>query len=89
MAILSAPTDARQQVLVQAIPFMASSYLQYVPYAFGLLYNHPLEGLFLDSIEALVAECYLHNKFRSALLGMRKTWEDIERSQELLRLQTI
>ena len=28
----------------------------YVPYAFGSLYNHPLEALILDSIGALVTE---------------------------------
>lgn len=28
----------------------------YVPYAFGALYNHPLEGFLLDSVGAAVAE---------------------------------
>lgn len=28
----------------------------YVPYAYGALYNHPLEGLLFDSLGALVAE---------------------------------
>jgi sphinganine C4-monooxygenase len=28
----------------------------YVPYAFGALYNHPIEGLLLDSLGAALAE---------------------------------
>jgi sphinganine C4-monooxygenase len=28
----------------------------YVPYAFGSLYNHPLEGFLLDTLGALLAE---------------------------------
>lgn len=28
----------------------------YVPYAFGALYNHPVEGFVLDSLGAVIAE---------------------------------
>jgi sphinganine C4-monooxygenase len=28
----------------------------YVPYAFGALYNHPVEGFLLDSLGAVIAE---------------------------------
>lgn len=27
----------------------------YVPYAFGALYNHPIEGFFMDSLGATIA----------------------------------
>ena len=40
----------------------------YVPYAFGSLYNHPLEGLFLDSIGALLAEWMTGMSTRQAML---------------------
>ena len=40
----------------------------YVPYAFGALYNHPLEGLFLDSMGALVAEWTTGMSTRQAML---------------------
>jgi sphinganine C4-monooxygenase len=40
----------------------------YVPYAFGSLYNHPLEGLFLDSIGALAAEWMTGMTTRQAML---------------------
>jgi sphinganine C4-monooxygenase len=40
----------------------------YVPYAFGSLYNHPLEGLFLDSMGALVAEWAMGMSTRQAML---------------------
>jgi sphinganine C4-monooxygenase len=38
----------------------------YVPYAFGALYNHPLEGFLLDSLGAVIAESL-------AGLSMRQT----------------
>jgi len=40
----------------------------YVPYAYGALYNHPLEGLFLDSMGALVAEWLTGMSTRQAIL---------------------
>jgi len=40
----------------------------YVPYAFGSLYNHPLEALFLDSMGALVAEWATGMNNRQAML---------------------
>ena len=40
----------------------------YVPYAFGALYNHPLEGIFLDTIGALLAEWMTGMSTRQALL---------------------
>jgi sphinganine C4-monooxygenase len=40
----------------------------YVPYAFGSLYNHPLEVLFLDSIGALVAEWMTGMSTRQVML---------------------
>jgi sphinganine C4-monooxygenase len=40
----------------------------YVPYAFGSLYNHPLEGLLLDSLGALVAEWATGMTIRQAML---------------------
>ncbi|KAF8159747.1 sphingosine hydroxylase [Crassisporium funariophilum] len=40
----------------------------YVPYAFGALYNHPLEGLLLDSLGALIAELATCMSTRQAML---------------------
>jgi len=40
----------------------------YVPYAFGALYNHPLEGIFLDTMGALIAEWMTCMSTRQALL---------------------
>ncbi|KAI0819655.1 sphingosine hydroxylase [Trametes gibbosa] len=40
----------------------------YVPYAFGALYNHPLEGFLLDSVGAMVAELIAHLSTREAML---------------------
>ncbi|KJA25667.1 hypothetical protein HYPSUDRAFT_37088 [Hypholoma sublateritium FD-334 SS-4] len=40
----------------------------YVPYAFGSLYNHPVEGLILDSLGALVAEWVTGMTTRQAML---------------------
>jgi len=40
----------------------------YVPYAFGALYNHPVEGLLLDTIGAVVAELVAGMTTREAAL---------------------
>lgn len=40
----------------------------YVPYAFGSLYNHPLEGFFLDSLGAVLAEWLTGMNTRQAML---------------------
>ena len=40
----------------------------YVPYAFGSLYNHPVEGLVLDSLGALIAEWATGMTTRQAML---------------------
>ena len=40
----------------------------YVPYAFGALYNHPLEGFLLDSVGAGVAELLAGMSTREATL---------------------
>ncbi|KDE02752.1 hypothetical protein MVLG_06720 [Microbotryum lychnidis-dioicae p1A1 Lamole] len=40
----------------------------YVPYAFGALYNHPLEGFLLDSLGALIAENVVGLTTRQAIL---------------------
>jgi sphinganine C4-monooxygenase len=40
----------------------------YVPYAFGALYNHPVEGFFLDSLGAAVAEALSLMTTRQAML---------------------
>ncbi|KAF7370738.1 Sphingosine hydroxylase [Mycena sanguinolenta] len=40
----------------------------YVPYAFGALYNHPLEGLLLDSLGAIIAESVSGLSTRQAAL---------------------
>jgi hypothetical protein len=39
----------------------------YVPYAFGALYNHPLEGFVLDSVGAVVAETVANLSIRQAI----------------------
>jgi len=39
----------------------------YVPYAFGALYNHPLEGLILDTIGAALAEYLAGMSVRQAM----------------------
>ena len=40
----------------------------YVPFAFGALYNHPVEGLLLDSLGAAVAETLSGMSVRQAAL---------------------
>ncbi|EIN06024.1 sphingosine hydroxylase [Punctularia strigosozonata HHB-11173 SS5] len=40
----------------------------YVPYAFGALYNHPLEGFLLDSLGAAIAEALSCMTTRQAML---------------------
>lgn len=40
----------------------------YVPYAFGALYNHPLEGLVMDSVGAALAEQFTGMTVRQASL---------------------
>jgi len=40
----------------------------YVPYAFGALYNHPLEGFLLDSFGAVLSEAVAHLSVRQAAL---------------------
>ncbi|KAF5388690.1 hypothetical protein D9757_004842 [Collybiopsis confluens] len=40
----------------------------YVPYAYGALYNHPVEGFLLDSLGAVVAETLTRMNPRQALL---------------------
>jgi sphinganine C4-monooxygenase len=40
----------------------------YVPYAFGSLYNHPLEGFLLDSLGAVLAETVSGMTTRQAIL---------------------
>ena len=40
----------------------------YVPYAFGALYNHPLEGFLLDTCGAGLAEWIAHLSTREAML---------------------
>jgi sphinganine C4-monooxygenase len=39
----------------------------YVPYAFGALYNHPVEGVLLDSVGAALAERISHLSVRQAI----------------------
>ncbi|SCV74498.1 BQ2448_8139 [Microbotryum intermedium] len=52
----------------------------YVPYAFGALYNHPLEGFVLDSLGALIAEKAVGLSTRQAIfffaLSTAKTVDD-------------
>lgn len=40
----------------------------YVPYAFGSLYNHPVEGFVLDSLGAVLAETFTFMSTRQAML---------------------
>ncbi|KAH8093743.1 sphingosine hydroxylase [Cristinia sonorae] len=40
----------------------------YVPYAFGALYNHPVEGFLLDTLGAVIAESIAHMSVREAML---------------------
>jgi sphinganine C4-monooxygenase len=40
----------------------------HVPYAFGALYNHPVEGFFLDSMGAVIAESLSGMTTRQAML---------------------
>lgn len=40
----------------------------YVPYAFGALYNHPVEGLVMDSVGAVLAEQIAGLSIRQAAL---------------------
>lgn len=40
----------------------------YVPYAYGALYNHPLEGFLLDSVGAAIAEAISCMSTREATL---------------------
>ncbi|KAN0088584.1 Fatty acid hydroxylase superfamily domain containing protein [Tylopilus felleus] len=39
----------------------------YVPYAFGALYNHPLEGFLIDSVGAVVAETIANLSIRQTI----------------------
>ncbi|KAG0705584.1 fatty acid hydroxylase superfamily-domain-containing protein, partial [Suillus ampliporus] len=39
----------------------------YVPYAFGALYNHPVEGFLLDSLGAVIAEGAAHLSVRQTI----------------------
>ncbi|OAX35447.1 hypothetical protein K503DRAFT_697028 [Rhizopogon vinicolor AM-OR11-026] len=39
----------------------------YVPYAFGALYNHPIEGFLLDSLGAVIAESIAHLTMRQTI----------------------
>ncbi|KAI0833784.1 sphingosine hydroxylase [Trametes gibbosa] len=52
----------------------------YVPYAYGALYNHPLEGLFIDTLGAFIAEKIGHLSTREAMflfaLATLKTVDD-------------
>lgn len=40
----------------------------YVPYAFGSLYNHPVEGFLLDSLGAVIGESCSFMTVRQAIL---------------------
>lgn len=40
----------------------------YVPYSYGALYNHPIEGFFLDSCGAVIAEWLTGMSLRQATL---------------------
>ena len=40
----------------------------YVPYAFGALYNHPLEGFLLDTCGAAIAEAVARLSTREAIM---------------------
>jgi len=40
----------------------------YVPYAFGSLYNHPLEGFLLDTLGAILAEALTRMNTRQAMV---------------------
>jgi sphinganine C4-monooxygenase len=40
----------------------------YVPYAFGALYNHPIEGFLLDTLGAAIAEAVSCMTTRQAML---------------------
>ena len=40
----------------------------YVPYAFGALYNHPVEGFILDSLGAAIAELITGLSMRQAMV---------------------
>jgi sphinganine C4-monooxygenase len=40
----------------------------YVPYAFGALYNHPIEGLILDTLGAVVSHSLTRMTIRQAIL---------------------
>ncbi|KAI0353278.1 sphingosine hydroxylase [Trametes cingulata] len=40
----------------------------YVPYAYGAVYNHPIEGLLMDTLGGLVAERVAHLNMREATL---------------------
>ncbi|KAL0327180.1 UNVERIFIED_CONTAM: Sphinganine C4-monooxygenase 1 [Sesamum angustifolium] len=53
LAVLYAPVHASQQVLVRHIH--SQHHRLVVPYAFGALYNHPFEGLLLDTIGGALA----------------------------------
>ncbi|TFK51636.1 sphingosine hydroxylase [Heliocybe sulcata] len=51
----------------------------YVPYAFGALYNHPVEGFLLDSMGAAVAEALAHLTVREAsLLFVISTFKTVD-----------
>ena len=52
----------------------------YVPYAFGALYNHPVEGFLLDTLGAAIAEATTRLSLRQAsfffVVAVCKTVDD-------------
>ncbi|KAI0272613.1 hypothetical protein BC834DRAFT_840846 [Gloeopeniophorella convolvens] len=64
LAVLPPPRNAHKQVPLQAPPLGAPP--AYVPYAYGALYNHPVEGFLLDSIGAVLGEAAAQLSVRQA-----------------------
>jgi sphinganine C4-monooxygenase len=51
----------------------------YVPYAYGALYNHPVEGFFLDSLGAVIAESLTGmNPRQACLLFVISTFKTVD-----------
>ncbi|KAM0746718.1 hypothetical protein T439DRAFT_329422 [Meredithblackwellia eburnea MCA 4105] len=51
----------------------------YVPYAFGALYNHPLEGFVLDTLGTAIAESVAQMSTRQAtLFFVLSTWKTVD-----------
>ncbi|GMK58860.1 hypothetical protein CspeluHIS016_0603020 [Cutaneotrichosporon spelunceum] len=51
----------------------------YVPFAFGALYNHPVEGLLLDSLGAAIAQMATFMTIRQAtLLFFLSSWKTVD-----------